>query len=210
MRAVLVAGGDTPSEELLRERCRQADLVIAADAGLNMLLDHRIRPDLLVGDLDSAAPETVLCAKQLGIPIRSLPAQKDETDLEWAAWTAIDSGADAICILGAGGGRMDHLLGNLAVVLWCAEHGAASCLEDDQCTIHASLEALHLHLNIGQTLSILPAGSEAVVTASGLYYPLENLGLKNDMARGISNVVTEEQVDILSQGSIYVIVNKTV
>ena len=46
----------------------------------------------------------------------SFPPEKDETDAELAVQFAVDQKPDTIWILGATGGRMDHMLGNLELL----------------------------------------------------------------------------------------------
>ncbi|MBR2432244.1 MAG: thiamine diphosphokinase, partial [Clostridia bacterium] len=54
------------------------DLVIAADGGYDSLLNRGIRPDVLIGDLDSI--------KEMpnGIELIRHPVKKDETDMHLA------------------------------------------------------------------------------------------------------------------------------
>src|SRR5690625_998268 len=82
MKAVLFAAGRLKLSDWLLERCQRADLLVAVDAGLSHLLAAGLRPDLLVGDLDSASPEDL--AEVAGTPRLVYPADKSRTDLELA------------------------------------------------------------------------------------------------------------------------------
>lgn len=203
MNVLIVAGGDAPSAELLRRKCSGAGSVIAADRGIEYLTAAGIEPDFLVGDLDSAAAASVAAAVRTDV--RRAPREKNETDLELAARLAVRQGAAEVTILGATGGRVDHLLGNLNVLLWLAGQGVPAEIEDDDQSILAVVDKLCLHCAPGETISILPAAGDAVVTAHGLYYPLEKLTLSAGSARGVSNVAAAEEVCIETDAPVYVI-----
>src|SRR5680860_704700 len=54
----IIPGGDDPGATVL-SRARKADLVIAADSGLDHATRHGVTPDVLVGDMDSVDPASV-------------------------------------------------------------------------------------------------------------------------------------------------------
>ena len=96
---------------------RAADLVIAADGGARRLLDLRIAPHYLVGDLDSLSQETVARLTSAGCQVQRHPAAKDATDTELAIELALDQGATDIDLVGAtGGARLDHSLANVLLL----------------------------------------------------------------------------------------------
>lgn len=55
MRCVIVGSANFKNYHLLLKECRKADLVIAADGGLNHLKKINFSPDLFVGDMDSVS-----------------------------------------------------------------------------------------------------------------------------------------------------------
>ena len=77
---------------------REGDFVIAADGGYDRLLPLGVRPDLLIGDMDSIA------ALPAGIETRLFPVRKDETDLFLAFREGFARGYRAFRLVGAGGG----------------------------------------------------------------------------------------------------------
>src|SRR4051812_23931915 len=113
MRALVIAGGDAPAP--IDAGLAAAPLVIAADSGVGHALALGLTVDLVIGDLDSAAPDDVERAIAAGARVDRHPADKDATDLELALDAARELGATEITVLGAGGGRLDHLLANLLV-----------------------------------------------------------------------------------------------
>lgn len=208
MRALLVAGGDPPPAELLAERFRDSDLVIAVDRGLEALLAGGLMPQVLVGDLDSLDPQLVDAAAQASVEVRQSPREKNETDLELAVRAALAEGADRIHILGATGGRTDHLLGNISVLRWLHGKGVQAEMEDGSQTISVENGSCSFSGTVGETVSILPAGSRSVVSARGLHYPLDKLELTADTARGISNVLSCPEVELEIDGPVFLIRTK--
>src|SRR5215467_9681108 len=59
MHAVVVAGGPAGNDAFVRAHVARADLLIAADAGVLLLERLGIRPDLAIGDFDTAGAEIV-------------------------------------------------------------------------------------------------------------------------------------------------------
>ena len=86
----------------------EGDFVIAADGGLKPLLSLGVKPDLLLGDLDSLGsfplPDDV--------PLEKHPVEKDDTDTGIALAQGYALGYRHFALYGCSGGRADHLLAN--------------------------------------------------------------------------------------------------
>lgn len=92
------------------------DFVFAADGGANLCAVWGWPVHLVVGDMDSVDPAVAQQLKDAGVPFEAYPTEKDETDLEIALCKACEQGAREIVIAGALGARIDHTLGNLALL----------------------------------------------------------------------------------------------
>lgn len=110
-RAVIVSGGELDEELTLREIGeRGTGCVIAVDRGLEFLYSHQIVPDYIVGDFDSVSREIVDYYRvQKNVPVRAHNPVKDASDTELAIRLAMTVGSKELLILGATGGRLDHL-----------------------------------------------------------------------------------------------------
>lgn len=115
MHALIVLGGDAPDARLLERCMRSADLVLAADRGLEAFHFAGLTPDMLIGDMDSVAPE-VLARYEGKLAEHRLSCIKDDTDGVDALDVAIRRKADRVTFLGALGGRLDHALANLMLL----------------------------------------------------------------------------------------------
>ena len=191
MNALIVLGGDMPGKALLESCCAAADLTIAADKGLEAFEKAGLKPDLLLGDMDSVREEILLCMQD-DTEIERLPAIKDDTDGVHALDVAIARGAKHITLLGALGGRMDHALANLMLLIRAHRAGAKAQILSERERIERVDHCMLLHGAKGDTISLLPLGKAKGVTLSGFFYPLENRDLDSGYPLGISNVVTQD------------------
>lgn len=188
MRTLIVLGGDLPSAALMTHLAGGAELKIAADRGLEAFSAAGMMPDLLLGDMDSVRPD-VLTSFEKKVPERRLPCMKDDTDGQDALMTAIRRGADDILILGALGGRLDHALGNLSLLLYAAHRGVRARLADDGVTVEAVRARLCIEGEKGDTVSVIPLGNVSGVTLEGFLYPLKEADMQAENTLGISNVL---------------------
>jgi len=183
--------------------------LIAADGGANALHRAAILPDVLVGDLDSLAAEALTWAEAYGCEVRRAPREKDETDLELALLLAIERGAQAIDVLGALGGRLDHTLANVAMLSMHELAGRRTRLLDgeQELLVVRGGECLRVEGQAGDTVSLLPLSGVATgISIEGFYYPLEQGTLRADRARGVSNVLLHPPGSVrLAEGLLLVI-----
>ncbi|MFW5683491.1 MAG: thiamine diphosphokinase [Spirochaetota bacterium] len=114
MNAVVITGGEAPGAEYLVGTLAEADLVVAADSGLDTARRLGARPEIIVGDFDSLSNESLL-DDYPDATVRRHPTAKDFTDTELALEAAWEAGATRVTLVGGGGGRMDHLLAIVAI-----------------------------------------------------------------------------------------------
>ena len=114
-RSIIISGGELDEALTLsvlnqqEERC-----VIAVDKGVEFLYYHQIMPDYIVGDFDSAKEEIRDYYKnKTNVPVREYNPVKDASDTEIAIRLAMTLGSKELVILGATGGRIDHLWANV-------------------------------------------------------------------------------------------------
>jgi len=195
MNVLIVLGGDAPGRVLLESCARQADLIIAADRGMEAFADTTVKPDLLLGDMDSVS-EALLARMQADTQIERLPCEKDDTDGVHALDVAIARGAEQITLLGALGGRMDHALANLMLLVRANRRGVKAQVLSESVRIARVDGYALLHGAKGDTVSLLPLGCAAGVTLRGFHYPLENHDLTSDYPLGVSNVVDQDEAGV--------------
>ena len=194
MRALIVLGGDAPGAALLESCMRDADLVIAADSGLSAFDAAGLEPDMLVGDMDSVPPD--VHKKYEGrLPERRLNCIKDDTDGVDALDLAIAQGADMITLLGALGGRLDHALANVMLLVRAHRKGVKAEILSETVRISRVDGYASLCGAKGDTVSFLPLGRAEGVTLRGFFYPLDRHTLGSDHPLGVSNIITDDQAE---------------
>ena len=184
MRALVVANGQPPSPALLRRLAGEADLVVAADGGAAAALDAGITPDAVVGDLDSITEHP-----ELSLPPETFHRVPDPatTDLQKSVAFAIERGARAVDIVAAGGGRADHALANLSVLV--TFRGQADLrIHDDQFEISLVNGSATIDAEPGTLISLVAIGLCHGVTTTGMRWDLTEFTLPFG-PRGIHNEV---------------------
>ena len=124
-RCIIVGGADINNYDFIRESLQSDDYVIFCDSGLKHLSSLQVKPSLIVGDFDSHEnphldTETIV-----------LPCEKDDTDTVYAMKEAIKRGFDTFLLIGVVGGRLDHTLGNISMLLYLDSHGCKGTIIDD-------------------------------------------------------------------------------
>jgi len=194
MRVVIFANGTIADLEAIRHRIGSPDLVICADGGTRYACALGIRPDVVIGDIDSLSPDLRVELESADIELLIFPTPKDETDLELALLYAVERGATQIAVFGARGGRVDHELGNLLLLAHPRLEGIdVHVISGAQDIVLVRREA-SFHGSPGDLLSLLPVGGDAHgITTSGLQYSLCEETLCFGPARGVSNVFTASE-----------------
>ena len=116
-RTVIVSGGALEEEFTLNIlNSEDTEFVIGVDRGLGFLYDHKIEPDYIVRDFDSAPAEIVQYYREnTDVPIRTFNPVKDASDTEIAMRLCLGLRRQRIVLLGATGNRMDHAWAALPV-----------------------------------------------------------------------------------------------
>jgi thiamine pyrophosphokinase len=208
VKAIVVAGGDAAASDaaLLAD----ADLVIAADSGAEWLAARGVRPDIVIGDMDSVDAALLERLAAEGVTIERHPTDKDASDAELAVDCAVRGGADAVVILGAlGGGRLDHELANLLLLGEPAWRGAGLSVVRGG-TVARALhggDSITLDAAGGDLVTLLPLGGDAVgVRSEGLRFPLDGETLRLGRSRGLSNQVVHAPASVsLERGTLLII-----
>ncbi len=178
------------------------DKIIAVDAGLAVTDALGLVPDYVVGDFDTADEALMEKYKKMPHIVWEVhKPEKDETDTELARSCAVALRCEEIAFLGATGGRLDHLIGNIHALYDCMQRGIMAYLIDGQNKLYLMDEGKTFYRNRqwGKYVSFLPY-TETVhgITLRGFKYPLT----KKDIRRGeevglcISNEVVEERAEI--------------
>jgi len=192
MKAIIVSGGFIPIDLLtyqIKNKNADADLIICADSGADVLYTAEILPNVLLGDFDSINKEVFDFFVQQGIKTVRFNTNKDVTDTHIAIKYAINQGAKKIIILGAVGDRVDHTLSNIFLL--------ESYMHLAQCKIIDAKNKIELITDGTKKvysnkhykyISLIPISKKVVgVTTDGFKYQLTNATLHRNDSFGVSN-----------------------
>ena len=185
MKCVIIGGAPISDYETARRYINNNDFIICCDSGLYHAEKLKITPSLIVGDFDSHPfPDP-------DIKTITLPCEKDDTDTFFAAKAAIERGYDEFVLLGAAGGRLDHTLCNVSILLFLFEKGKHAVLVDDFSEMEIVGKTEKYVDSSFSYFSLLSIGGEARgVTITGAKYPLYNAKIQCDYQYGVSNEVS--------------------
>lgn len=206
-RCVILSAGPVEDSERLRPLLKTDDWFIAADGGGRLAAALGVKPAVLVADFDSSAsPDTGGDTE-----IVRLPTEKDWTDTQAAAMLALDRGYRDFLLLGCTGGRLDHTLANIAVLLYLLRRGADALMADERNFLRLYGPGRYrVERRAGYKLSLFPYGGEVEgITVKNVRYPLEKARLTPDNSLGVSNEFLENPAEIsFDKGVLMVFLSK--
>ena len=210
MKYLIVCGGEIDGD--FAERLIMSsgfEVIIAADRGMDFLYEHKITPDIIVGDFDSVKNEALSYFKEKGMSdIHVLNPEKDDTDSECALQIALDHGADHIIIIGATGTRIDHVLGNISLLGKAMSEGKRAELLDTHNRIRMIDNELEIEKNkqSGKYVSIIPVCKNNKITLEGFKYPLKDYTFEGFNTLGISNEIVDDIAKITVNEGQYIVI----
>ena len=194
-RCVIVGAAHIGRYDDVRGYFKDGDYFIYCDAGLKHEKKLGRRADLIVGDFDSAEnpcrnTETIV-----------LPHEKDDTDTLFAVKEAIKRGFSDFLLVGVVGGRLDHTLGNVAILTMLSERGFRGMIVDDYSEIEITSNKPSYVTDKYPYFSLLDiTGVCRGVTVKNALYPLENAELTTDFPIGVSNEVIKGKTAEITVG----------
>lgn len=189
MFGIVFTGGERAPAFLIRRLLEgKKAITAAADSGLACAEEAGIKPDFIIGDMDS-----VDVSRLDAYPphcVMRYEHDKDFTDTELALRAVIEKGCDEIWIVGGGGGRIDHLFALRSLFereifprRWLTQAADIRCID-----AQTEVKTLCEKLKKGSLVSVFPLGSgNWEAKSEGLKWPLEGLAWDRGFF-GISNV----------------------
>ncbi len=173
--------------------------IIAADGGTQHCLSLGIKPDVLIGDLDSIPPKSLASLEAAGVEIIRYLESKDETDLELAINYAVEHEAKNIQLYGLLGGRWDMSFANVMLLSSPKYSTVAFQVVADNLEIFILRggQSIKLIGNPSDPVSVLPLGGNAKgVTYTGLAWSLKKANLVSGSPLGVSNHMLTDKATI--------------
>jgi len=210
MKILLVLAGKQPGKTLLEETLANCDLSLAVDGGLQAFTSAKKKPDLVIGDLDSARMIANAHVRVIHTP------DQNYTDLQKAFNYLLKTYHNFdVTILGSGGLRTDHLINNLQIcasqppdlkITLINEPGSISGFKREIIYRITPQTNNDLTVNLDAELSIFHLSPYSGLTASGLKWPVtaasSTTGFFSQSNRSISDTLKIS----LIRGSVYLAV----
>ncbi len=199
----IVGAGEMAYSQIFPLAPHADDMLIAADGGVQVVLNVGLTPDLVIGDFDSLG----YCPHELK-PI-VLPCEKDDTDMLSALKQGLQREYETFLLYGGMGGREDHTIANIQLLYYLASLGKRGFLIGKQNIMTAIKNDSVRISDMHGYLSIFCAGDQAEgVTISGCKYNLTNGTLTNLFPIGVSNEFTDEDAVISVKNGMLLIITE--
>ncbi|MFK4424372.1 thiamine diphosphokinase [Bacillus mycoides] len=184
----------------------------AVDRGVYRLLKRGITPSVAFGDYDSVTDEELAWMRQQTNELHIVPREKDQTDLEIAISWALEQKPKLIRIFGATGGRLDHGLANIQMLLKGLEVNIEMCIVDNKNEI--MVKKFGMYIIEGNEhfpyVSFVPVTERVEgITLHGFKYPLTNKTIEWGSTLCISNELIEEKGNFSFTSGILMMIRST-
>lgn len=171
---LVLANGAYPIHETPLSLLKKAESIVCLDGAVNNLAKNNIKPDLIIGDLDSIIPDY----KKQYSEIIIHDGREDENDLRKALFWLDQNNYKKITILGATGKRDDHTIANIFSILEInlnldirivTDYGIFQIIENED----------KISSFKGQQVSLFTLSSNTRITTKNLKYELNSKSFKN-------------------------------
>lgn len=185
---VIICDGKFPKTEYPRYLIRSADFIICCDGALlkfirnsRSIFGEERLPDLVIGDMDTLSIS--MQRKYADIIVKEDEQEhNDQTKaVRWALGNL--QGIEQIHILGGTGGRADHTIGNISLLMEYTRmfdlEGISIEMVSDEGTIFPISDTVEFDCGIGRSVSIFTPDNSLKIKSEGLMYPTEDVIFDN-------------------------------
>jgi thiamine pyrophosphokinase len=197
---VILANGRYPVHPVPLKYLNDAGRIICCDGAVVSLLEARLTPWAIVGDMDSV-PDRL--QKEFATIIHRSDDQ-ESNDLTKAFRFAMERGIKRVVILGATGHREDHTLGNISLMAEYLKEADVRIITDHGLFLPAGDREVIASVP-GQQVSLFTPDVSTEIESEGLKYPLAGRRLTN-WWRGTLNETTGSSFSLHYSSSYSVIV----
>lgn len=176
---LVIVGGGTVDDELLRELYASGARLVGADGGADRIAAAGLKPEVIIGDFDSLENPQKWLGKTRLIQID----EQETTDFEKALYS---TRAPVTVAVGMTGKRLDHTLDAFHAM---TRHAARRkiILVDEHDLALGLTEDFSFTVGCGERVSIYPLAPVTFWRSEGLKYPLDAVKLAPGVRTGTSN-----------------------
>ncbi len=193
------------TDEFIRQELSETDYIICADGGQSLAKRLNIRPDCVIGDFDSSKIKHELDCEYI-----EYPSEKDLTDGEACLLHALELECTDIVYLGGIGGRLDHMMGALALLLMGYNNSVTVTIKDMRNSVRLidSKSETLVNKGIYKYFSLYPVFDKIEIEyIKGARYPVSSpTAMPKASTLCISNEILDKSASLkLSSGLAYLI-----
>jgi thiamine pyrophosphokinase len=192
MKNALIINGGLNSTK--RDKLDNYDFIVAVDSGAEHAYKLFLKPDLIIGDLDSIDEKTIKRAEKDSIQILKYETNKNETDFELALKHVLDQSIKDITIIGGEYGEIDHLFSVLTVIISYQNDELISWIHGNQSIIIPNSKKIKIGNNV--KFSILPFTDLKNLNISGAQWNLKNENIKFGKSFTLRNISIDKNIEV--------------
>ena len=192
-KIAVVGNGENWQKEKIIHFCQKSDYIIAADNGLSLLHRFDIRPDCIIGDLDSVPPSLLKHYHQ--IPVEKHPTKKDFTDSELSIQKAIMMNPKEILLLAMTGNYFDHSYASIINLFRNYKPDIKMEIITSNSVIFPVTGKMSLLNMKGRRFSLFPLSTIKQFNMAGAQYQFSKKNLTTT-DYSISNVIIENKLEM--------------
>ena len=201
--ALIINGGNNTTE---RDQIGEFDFVVAVDSGAEHAYKLFLKPDLVIGDLDSIDEKTYERVIKDNIEIKEHQEYKDNTDFEIALNHVMNMEIKDVTVIGGEYGDIDHLFGTLFTIVKLHTDENILWIHGEQNILFPNSESIEIGIN--KNFSILPFSDLKNLSISGAEWNLKNENVEFGKSRTLRNISRNKQIDIsVSKGKFCLVIN---
>ncbi|CRK80529.1 thiamine diphosphokinase [Neobacillus massiliamazoniensis] len=207
----IVAGGPEDLLPNLNDYNEDQASWVGVDRGVFNLLKRGIKPTIAFGDFDSVTIEELKFIESQVKELKRYQPEKNETDMELALNWATEQKPEAIRLFGASGGRLDHFLANVQLLIpqLLKKFPIDISLIDRSNLLYLKAPGKHkiTKMKNQKYISFIPIIKEVPdLTLEGFKYPLKNRHISIGSTLCISNeLISDYGTFSFSEGILLVI-----
>ena len=187
---VIICDGAFPKSEFPRYLIRTADFLICCDGSLKKFLKHsksifgeQRLPDLVIGDMDSLSAAMMKRYSDIIVKVDEQEHNDQTKAFRWAMENL--TGLEHIYIIGATGGREDHTIGNVSLLMEYTRMydlegmGVEVEMVTDHGSAFAVTDTFEMDCGTGRKVSVFCPDPSLKISSEGLEWPLDNVVFDN-------------------------------
>ena len=201
-RIILVLNGQLPKKNDLIKLLKGYDQIICVDGGANKVINCKIKPTFILGDLDSINKQHINRYKEKIVELNDQRYNDLSKTLEWLK----NKNILELDIIGIDGKRADHSLNNFYIIFDYIKYFNIKIITEygNFYTVNKKKKFKNCK---NKTISIFNIFKENRITTYGLKYELKNKKLKN-ISEGCLNIALNNEIEIIVDEKVLIFIEK--